>query len=79
MVVLHRHPRIVVQNDADLLHGCRGSSARADVDLPCGFRLKMAETRRWTLCATTLKDRETRRKDRSKYHCKNRTYLDTKY
>ena len=35
--------------------------------------LKMAETRRRTSCATTLNDRETRRKDRSKYHYRNRT------
>ena len=44
-----------------------------------GFRLKMAETRRRTSCATTLKDRETRRNDRSNYHYRNRIYLDMKY
>ena len=77
------------QNDADFPHGCRGTSARAGADLPCGrarifraggrgssaqtgmssvwIRLKMAETRRRTSCATTLKDR------RSKYHYRNRT------
>ena len=32
MVVLRRHPQIVVRNDADLLRGCCGSSARADED-----------------------------------------------
>ena len=71
------------RNDADFPHGCRGTSARVCTDLPCvqaqifhagghessvRIRLKMAETRRRTSCATTLKDRETRRKDRSKYH-----------
>ena len=60
-----------VRNDADFPHGCRGTSARADVDFLCGrvrifhadghessvrIRLKMAETRRQTSCATTLKD-----------------------
>ena len=32
MVVPRGDPRIVVQNDADLLHGCRRSSPRADAD-----------------------------------------------
>ena len=53
--------------------GGRGSSAHMGRNLPCGFSLKMAETRRRTSCATTLKNRETRRKDRSKYHYRNRT------
>ena len=35
VVVPRRHPRIVVPNNADLPHGCRGSSARADEDFPC--------------------------------------------
>ena len=58
----------------------RGSSARTDTDLPCGFGLKMAETRRRfrSSCATMLKDRERHRKNRSNYHCRNRTYLDMK-
>ena len=59
--------------------GGRESSAQTDMDLPCRLGLKMAKTRGRTLCATMLKDRETRRKDRSNYHCKNRTYLDMKY
>ena len=53
--------------------GGRGSSAQTGTNLPCGFGLKMAETRRRTSCATTLNDRETRHKDRSKYHYTNRT------
>ena len=53
--------------------GGRESSVQTGTNLPCGFSLKMAETRRRTSCATTLKDRETRRKDRSKYHYRNRT------
>ena len=53
--------------------GGRGSSAQTGTNLPCGFGLKMAETRRRTSCATTPNDRETRRKDRSKYHYRNRT------
>ena len=87
MVVLRRHGQ--THSCAEQ----RGSSARADADstqtrrfpvragtdLPCGFALKIAETRRRTSCATTLKDRETRCKDCSNYHCKNRTYLDMKY
>ena len=79
-------PADVVRNDADLPHGChrfraggRRFAVQASADLPCGFGLKMAETRGQTLCATTLKDQEIRRKDRSNYHCKNRTYLDMKY
>ena len=32
MVVLCRHPRIVVRNDVDLPHGCCRSSLRADAD-----------------------------------------------
>ena len=32
MVVPCGHPRIVVRNDADFPHGCRGTSARADAD-----------------------------------------------
>ena len=86
MVVPRGHPRIVVWNDADIPHGCHGSSAWADVDsaqadadFSCGFGLKMLETRRRTSCATTLKDQETRHKDRSNYHYRNRTYLDMKY
>ena len=50
--------------------GC-GSSVRIQVE--------MAETRRRTLCATTLKDRDTRRKDRLNYNCKNITCLEMKY
>ena len=53
--------------------GGRGSSAQMGTNLPCRFGLKMAETRRRTSCATTLKDQETRRKDHSKYHYRNRT------
>ena len=94
MVVLPGHLQIVVRNDADLPHECRGfprgwtrifracgrgSSAQTDTGLPCRFRLKMAETRRQTSCTTTLKDQETHRKDRSNYHHRNRTYLDMKY
>ena len=79
---------IVVQSNADLPRrwiqifrvGGRGSFARTETDLPCcGFRLKMAETRRWTSCATMLKDRDRHRKDCSNYHCRSRTYLDIKY
>ena len=36
--------------------GGRGSSAQTGTSLPCGFGLKMAETRRRTSCATTLND-----------------------
>ena len=32
MVVLRGHPRIVVRNDTNFPHGCRGTSARADAD-----------------------------------------------
>ena len=53
MVVLHRHPRIVVQNDADLPQGSRESSARADTNFSW-IQVEMAETRRRTLCATTM-------------------------
>ena len=53
MVVLRGHPQIVVQNDTDFPHGCRGTSARADADLSCGYGLKMVETRRQTSCTTT--------------------------
>ena len=60
MVVPPGHMRIVVWNDADHPHKCRGfprgwtrifraggrgSSAQTDTGLSCGFRLKMAETR----------------------------------
>ena len=40
MVVPRGHPRMVVRNDADLLQGGRGSSARADTNFD-----GMAETR----------------------------------
>ena len=68
----------------------RGFSMRAGANFLCGWvqifcadgcrssvriRVKMAETS----CTTTLKDRETRRKDCSKYHYMTRTYLDMKY
>ena len=86
MVVPCRHPLIVVWNDANLPHECCGFrvggcgfSVQAGMDLVCGFGLKMAEARKRTSCTTMLKDRETHRKDRSNYHCKNRTYLDMKY
>ena len=36
MVVLRGHPWIVVRNDVDFPHGCRGTSVRADADFPCG-------------------------------------------
>ena len=42
MVVLREHSRIVVWNDADFPHGCRGTSvwadedsAQVDADFPC--------------------------------------------
>ena len=81
MVVLRGTTRIFRTGVAELPRGRtrifraggRGSSAQMGTNLPCRFGLKMAETRRRTLCATTLKDRETRRKDRSKYHYRNRT------
>ena len=91
VVVPRRHPRIVVPNNADLPHGCHGLSTRvlrifrtggrrfsvpAGVDLPYGFSLKMAKTRRRSSCTTAPKDRETHLKDRSNYRCENRTYLD---
>ena len=31
------------RNDAEFPRGCRGTSARVDTDLPCGFGLKMAK------------------------------------
>ena len=46
MVVPRGHMRIVVWNDADLPRGRRQISR--------GFGLKVAETRRQTLCATTM-------------------------
>ena len=36
MLVPRGHPRIVVRNDADFPHECRGTSTRADVDFSCG-------------------------------------------
>ena len=74
-----RVPRNFRAGAAELPRGRRGSSARAGADLPCGFGLKMAKTRRRRSCATTLKDRATRLKDRSNYHYRNRTYLEMKY
>ena len=87
MIVLCRHSRIVVRSDVDLPHrrmrifraDGRGSSVRMDTDLPCGYGLKMEETRRQTSCATMLKDRERHCKDHSNDPCRNRTYLDLKY
>ena len=67
------------QASADSCVVRRGSSARTDTDFPCGFGLKMSETRRQSSRTTMLKDRERHRKDRSNYHCRNRTYLDMKY
>ena len=67
------------QASADSCVVRRGSSARTDTDLPCEFGLKMSETRRRSSRATMLKDRERHRKDRSNYHCRNRTYLDMEY
>ena len=55
------------RNDTDFPHRCCGTSAREDTDFPCW------RARRRTWCATTVKDRETRRKDCSKYHYRNRT------
>ena len=48
MVVLRRDLQIVVQNDADLPHGCHRSSADADsaqveTDFPCGLGGSSAE------------------------------------
>ena len=61
----------------------RGSSAgrlrsfHGRTQIFCGFGLKMAETRRRTLCATTmLKDRERHGKDNANYHCRNRAPFD---
>ena len=53
-----------------------GSSARTDTNLPCGFWLKMAETRRQTSCAAMLKDWDRHRKDCLYYHCRNRDPFD---
>ena len=70
-----------------------GFSMRAGANFSCGWvrifcvdvyrssmqiRVEMVETRRRTSCTTIMKDRETRRKDCSKYHM-SRTYLDMKY
>ena len=55
MVVPCRHLRIVVQHDEDLPQGGCESSVR-ETRIFRGFGLKMAETRRRTLCATMLKD-----------------------
>ena len=73
MVVPRGTTRIFRTGAAEISRGRRGFSVRAGANLPCGFSLKMAETRRRTSCAATLKDRETRRKDRSQYHYRNRT------
>ena len=81
MVVPRGTTRIFRTGAAELMRGRtrifraggRGSSAQTGTNLPCGFGLKMEETRRRTSCATTLNDRETRRKDHSKYHYRNRT------
>ena len=75
MVVLHRHPRIVVWHDADLSQGGRESSVRADTNL-LRIWVEKAETRRRTSCATMLKDRGRHRKDRLNYHCRNRAPFD---
>ena len=63
VVVPRGHPRMVVRNDADLLQGGRGSSARADTNFD-----GMAETSVQQQC----KDRERHREDRSNYHCRIR-------
>ena len=49
MVVPRGHPRIVVQNDADLPHGYSGTSVQADADFPCGrVRIFRADSgRKW--------------------------------
>ena len=73
MVVPRGTTRIFRTGAAELPRRRRGTSAQTGTNLPCGFSLKMAETRRRTSCATTLKDREIRCKDRSKYHYRNRT------
>ena len=73
MVVPRGTTRIFRTGAAEHPRGRRGTSAQTGTNLPCGFGLKMEETRRRTSCATTLNDRETRRKDRSKYHYRNRT------
>ena len=79
---------------AELLRGHRGTSARVDADFPCGrerifcadghgssvrIRVENGRNQKANLCATTLKDGETRCKDRSNYHYRNRTYLEMKY
>ena len=80
MVVPREHPRIVVRNDADFPHGCRGTSARADTDsaqadanFPCGWcgssvRIQVengGNQKANFMHNNRLKDRETCRKDRS--------------
>ena len=88
VVVPRGHPRIVVRNDANFLHGCRGTSARADTDSAqadsdfprggCGssvrIRVKNGRSQKVNfVCNSRLKDREARRKDRSNYHYRNRS------
>ena len=78
MVVPHKHPRIVVQYNADLPQDGHGSFAQEDTNLR-GFGLKMVGTRRGTLCATVLKDRERHCMDCSNYDCSNRAPFDLPY
>ena len=66
MVVPRGHPRIVVRNDADFLHRCRGTSARIQVENGGNQKANFVRNNR-------LKDQETRRKDRSNYHYRNRS------
>ena len=73
MVVPRGHPRIVVRNDADFPHGCRGTSAQADTNFPCGgvgssvrIRVENGGNQKANFVHNNrLKDRETHRKDHS--------------
>ena len=77
VVVPRGHPQIVVWNDADFPHGCHGTSAQADTDFLCGraqIRVENGGNQKAKFVRNNwLKDQETRCKDHSNYHYRNRS------
>ena len=71
MVVLRRHPQIVVRYDVDLSQGSCGSSVQVDMSLP-QIRVEYGRKHKANFVHNNAEGSRKHRKDRSNCHCRNR-------
>ena len=71
MVVPHRHPRIVVRNDVNLLQGGRGSSAWAIMNLP-RIRVEYDRNQKGNFVRNNVKGSKKTSQRLLNYNCRNR-------